>query len=34
YKATELKKIQKKLEAESGLTSEEYIKAALKLMMK
>ncbi|QPS70765.1 Holliday junction branch migration protein RuvA [Lactococcus garvieae] len=34
YKATELKKIQKKLEAEAGLTSEEYIKAALKLMMK
>ena len=34
YKATELKKIQKKLEVESGLTSEEYIKAALKLMMK
>lgn len=34
YKATELKKIQKKLEAELGLTSEEYIKAALKLMMK
>ena len=34
YKATELKKIQKKLEVETGLTSEEYIKAALKLMMK
>ncbi|MBL3715987.1 Holliday junction branch migration protein RuvA [Lactococcus garvieae] len=34
YKATELKKIQKKLEAEVDLTSEEYIKAALKLMMK
>ena len=34
YKATELKKIEKKLEQEAGLTSEEYIKSALKLMMK
>ncbi|RZI49348.1 Holliday junction branch migration protein RuvA [Lactococcus kimchii] len=34
YKATELKKIEKKLAQETGLTSEAYIKAALKLMMK
>ncbi len=34
YKATELKKIEKKLAQETGLTSEEYIKSALKLMMK
>lgn len=34
YKATELKKIEKKLAQEGVMTSEAYIKAALKLMMK
>lgn len=34
YKVTELKKIEKKLAQEGVMTSEAYIKAALKLMMK
>lgn len=34
YKATELKKIEKELALEKDLTSEAYIKTALKLMMK
>lgn len=34
YRATELKKIEKTLALEANLTSEEYIKLALKLMMK
>ncbi|PCR99630.1 Holliday junction branch migration protein RuvA [Lactococcus fujiensis] len=34
YRASELTKIKKSLEAEPNLTSEEYIKHALKLMMK
>lgn len=34
YKATELKKIEKKFAQEGVMTSEAYIKAALKLMMK
>lgn len=34
YKATELKKIEKKLAQEGVMTSEAYIKAALKFMMK
>ncbi|MFC4653170.1 Holliday junction branch migration protein RuvA [Lactococcus nasutitermitis] len=34
YRATELKKVEKKLQAEKDLSSEDYIKAALKLMMK
>ncbi|QDK70133.1 Holliday junction branch migration protein RuvA [Lactococcus protaetiae] len=34
YRATELKKVEKELANQKGLTSEEYIKSALKLMMK
>lgn len=34
YKAGELSKVKKKLDAKAQLTSEEYIKQALKLMMK
>lgn len=34
YKAAELKKVEKELALEKGLTSEAYIKSALKLMMK
>ena len=34
YKASELKKISSKLEAERGKTAEEYIKLALKLLIK
>ncbi|GBG96594.1 Holliday junction branch migration protein RuvA [Lactococcus termiticola] len=33
YKATELKKVEKKLEKEEGLSAEDYIKQALKLMI-